>query len=298
MIKCPKCGKENRDNSRFCSKCGTSLAAPSFLDYYTLLDIAPDAPPDKVKQALHDAAAGPSPLTPEQLAEAIDTLTDPRRRAEYDERRKLQLAEQQWKKADLASNDYYKRLGVSRFARRREIQVAFASLSSLVKTNRISRGGLRRLEEAHACLADPARRRAYDQSLDAASSPDDVPVPHEFNYYDYLALDRNATETQIRKADEALRGPLTIKAKTGDKTAEETLRQLNQIIQTLTDGEKRKQYDADVTHDVFRFQTPGRPTPTLRAARFAVIESIIYGPDSDGLCAFGGLWPDDLSQQT
>ena len=147
-------------------------------------------------------------------------------------------------------------------------------------------------------LSNPARRRVYNQMLDAKLGPDALPVPHEFNYYDYLELDRSASEIQIRKADEALRGPLTFKAKAGDPAAEETLRQLNQIIQVLTDATKRAEYDADLTHDVFRFQTPGRPTPTARAARFAVIESIVYSPESDGLSAFGGLWPDDAYQKT
>jgi DnaJ-class molecular chaperone len=312
MVKCLKCGKDNRDGARFCSRCATPLqgAAPSapaaapileVPDYYALLGLAPDAPPDQVQQALHDAArAEHAPISPEQLGDAITLLTDPAKRAEYDRKRLAWQGVQRLKKADLASNDLYRRLGVSRFARRREIQAAFACLAHLHTLGRVSRGGLRRLEEAHAQLANPNRRRQYDLMLDSAQGPDQVTIPHEINYYDYLGLDRGAKETQIREADAALRGPLTLKAKGGDQSAEETLKQLNLIIQTLTDENKRKEYDADPAHDVFRFQTSGRPEPSgataiaARAARFAAIESIVYGPGSDGLEAYGGLWPDDV----
>ncbi len=293
MINCPTCATENDDSARFCAKCGARLAA--FVDFYALLNLAPDAPQDKIEAALREAArVEPSPLTPKQLDEAIDILREPGKRAKYDRERIIQLAQQQSKKAKLASENFYQRLGVSRYARRRDIQTAFDLLQSLASQGKISPGGLRRLEQAHRALTDPARRRAYDQRLNAAVNADAVPVPHEFNFYDYLGLDRNATEPQIRKADEALRGPLTLKAKTGDQSAEVTLRQLNQIIQTLTDAEKRKEYDTDSAHDVFRFQTPGRLAPTTRAARFAVIENIVYGSEADGLCAFGGLWQTDL----
>lgn len=295
MLKCPSCGKENRETSRFCAKCGASLSP--FLDYYAALQIAPDAPLDVVKQALAQAArTEPPPLRPEQLDQAIDTLTDPRRRADYDQRRLSHLAAQQLKKANPASNNFYERLGVSRFARRRVIQQAFDFLAHLARQGKINANVFHRLDEACAWLTDPERRRAYNQSLDATASPDNVPVPHEFNYYDYLGLDRSASEVQIRKADEALRGPLVLKAKTGDQSAEEVLRQLNQIIQTLTDDTKRKEYDADPAHDVFRFQMIGRIVPTARAARFALIESIVYGKDGDAMSAFGGLLPDDARQ--
>ncbi len=312
MIRCPRCGKDNRDSAQFCSRCAAPLqrAAPSapvaapileVPDYYALLGLAPDASPDQVQQALHDAArAEHAPITPEQLDDTIAALTDPVKRAEYDQKRLAWLGVQQLKKADLASNDLYRRLGVPRFARQREIQAAFACLAHLGKLGRVSRGGLRRLEEAHARLADPGRRRQYNQALDSAQGPDQAQIPHEINYYDYLGLDRGAKETQIREADAALRGPLVLKAKAGDMAAEETLKQLNLIIQTLTDNNKRKEYDADPAHDVFRFQTPGRPEPSgataiaARAARFAAIESIVYSAESDGLEAFGGLWPSDL----
>lgn len=293
MIKCPNCEIENRDTSKFCAKCGTRLTA--FLDFYPLLNLAPDAPQDKVEAALREAArAGSPPLTPKQLEEAIDILRDPGKRAKYDRERVAQLAQQQLKKAKLASENFYQRLGVSRYARRRDIQSAFDLLKSLASQGKIKPGGLRRLEQAHAQLTNPALRRAYDQTLNAAVNADAVPVPHEFNYYDYLGLDHDASEVQIRKADESLRGPLTLKAKTGDQSAEATLRQLNQIIQTLTDTGKRKEYDTDSAHDVFRFQTPGRLAPTTRAARFAVIENIVYGSEADGLCSLGGLWHTDL----
>jgi curved DNA-binding protein CbpA len=292
MVKCPSCGSDNRESAKFCAKCRALLVA--FVDFYALLNLDPAAAPDQVHDMLNQAArAQPPLLPPDQLGAALDALSDPQRRAEYDRQRLIHLAEQRFKRADLGSNDYYQRLGVSRFARRKEIQAAFEQIKSLVAAGRIKRGGLIRMEEAYACVSDPARRRAYDQTLDAAAGPDDVPVPYEFNYYDYLGLERTATEIQIRKADEAVRGPLTLKAKLGDETAEATLRQLNQIIQTLTDANKRAAYDADALHDVFRFQTPGRLSPTTRAARFAVIESIVYGAAADGLAAFGGPWPDE-----
>lgn len=294
MIACPECGNENRDAARFCSRCSAPLI--EFIDYYRRLNLAPDAPDDEVRQALRAALDSPHPpMTEDQMNDAVDTLTDPQGRAQYNRRRIFHLANRQWKKADLDSANYYRRLGISRFARRQEIQTAFDRLASLQQMGKVSPVDLQRLEEARSTLMDPGRRRAYNQQLDAAYGPDNVSVPHEINYYDYLGLDRTASEYQIRKADTAQRKVLTRRAKMGDEAAEETLRQLNLIIQTLTDEEKRAEYDADLTHDVFRFQTPGRPSPRSRNRRFAVIERIVYGSESNKLICFGGPWPDDLT---
>lgn len=42
FLRCPRCGAENREESRFCAQCGTPLTAANLRHYPSALDITPD----------------------------------------------------------------------------------------------------------------------------------------------------------------------------------------------------------------------------------------------------------------
>ena len=63
------------------------------------------------------------------------------------------------------------------------------------------------------------------------------------NYYDVLGVRKNATEKEIRQAYRTLARQYHPDVNSGDKTAEEKFKQINEAHSVLSDSEKRRKYD-------------------------------------------------------
>lgn len=63
------------------------------------------------------------------------------------------------------------------------------------------------------------------------------------DFYDILWVDRNASETEIKKAYRKLAMKWHPDKHKGDKKAEEKFKEINAAYQTLSDTKKKKQYD-------------------------------------------------------
>jgi curved DNA-binding protein len=66
----------------------------------------------------------------------------------------------------------------------------------------------------------------------------------ETDYYKILGVDRNASESQIKKAYRKLAMKYHPDRTKGDKSAEETFKKISEAYAVLSDKEKRKEYDA------------------------------------------------------
>ena len=64
------------------------------------------------------------------------------------------------------------------------------------------------------------------------------------DYYKILGIDRNASESQIKKAYRKLAMKYHPDRTKGDKSAEETFKKISEAYAVLSDKEKRKEYDA------------------------------------------------------
>jgi curved DNA-binding protein len=65
----------------------------------------------------------------------------------------------------------------------------------------------------------------------------------ETDYYDILGVDRNASESEIKKAYRKLAMKYHPDRTKGDKSAEEMFKKISEAYAVLSDKEKRKQYD-------------------------------------------------------
>ena len=63
------------------------------------------------------------------------------------------------------------------------------------------------------------------------------------NYYDVLGVRKNATEKEIRQAYRRLVRQYHLDVNSGDKTAEERFKQINEAYSVLSDSGKRRKYD-------------------------------------------------------
>lgn len=63
------------------------------------------------------------------------------------------------------------------------------------------------------------------------------------DYYASLGISKNATEAEIKKAYKKQAMQYHPDRNTGDKKAEAKFKEINEAYQTLSDKEKRKNYD-------------------------------------------------------
>jgi curved DNA-binding protein len=79
------------------------------------------------------------------------------------------------------------------------------------------------------------------------------------DYYEILGVDRNASESDIKKAYRRLARQYHPDVNQGDKAAEARFKEINEANEVLSDAEKRKKYDA-LGQDYQRWQqTGGQP---------------------------------------
>ena len=92
------------------------------------------------------------------------------------------------------------------------------------------------------------------------------------DYYEILGVDRNASEQDIKKAYRRLARKYHPDLNKDDpKTAEEKFKEVNEAYQTLSDADKRAQYD-QLGHDAYQQASQGGG-----------------GPGAGGFGGFGGF---------
>ena len=111
--------------------------------------------------------------------------------------------------------NYYRVLGVSREASQEEIRSAYRRLAKDRHPDRMggSTEEFSLLQEAHAVLSDPNRRRAHDESLDLAHAADQLAGLDFGSLEDELAARRQERESSGPPLGERLRGRFRRKEK-------------------------------------------------------------------------------------
>src|ERR687889_992625 len=101
--------------------------------------------------------------------------------------------------------NYYEVLGVSRNASRSEIKNAYRRLAKDRHPDRPggSETEFSRLQEAHAVLSDPNRRRRHDEALDLAHAADQLAALN----LDFDSLDDEVSQKRRERESQSESGP-------------------------------------------------------------------------------------------
>jgi len=115
--------------------------------------------------------------------------------------------------------NYYEVLGVSREASQEEIRNAYRRLAKERHPDHPSGSAedFSLLQEAHAVLSDPNRRRTHDEALDLAHAADQLAGLDFGSLEDELAARRQQRESSGTPLGERLRGRFRRKEKTGGR---------------------------------------------------------------------------------
>ena len=79
------------------------------------------------------------------------------------------------------------------------------------------------------------------------------------DYYKVLGIDKNATDSDIKKAYRKLARKYHPDVNPNDKEAERKFKEINEANEVLSHVENRKKYDKGPDDDVFNFDADGRP---------------------------------------
>jgi molecular chaperone DnaJ len=122
--------------------------------------------------------------------------------------------------------NYYQVLGVSREASQDEIRAAYRRLAKERHPDRMggSTEEFSLLQEAHAVLTDPNRRRAHDEALDLAHAADQLSGLDFGSLEDELAARRQERESSGPPLGERLRGRFSRKEKPPGRNREDVRR--------------------------------------------------------------------------
>jgi len=101
--------------------------------------------------------------------------------------------------------DYYRVLGVPRNASQSEIRNAYRTLAKQRHPDHAggSEAEFARLQEAHAVLSDPSRRRQHDEALDLAHAADQLAALN----LDFDSLDDEVSQKRRERESESESGP-------------------------------------------------------------------------------------------
>ncbi len=126
----------------------------------------------------------------------------------------------------MAEQNYYQVLGVSREASQDEIRGAYRRLAKERHPDHPSGSAeeFSLLQEAHAVLSDPNRRRKHDEVLDLAHAADQLSGLDFGSLEDELAARRQERESSGPPLGERLRGRFARKEKTRDDRGREDVR--------------------------------------------------------------------------
>jgi molecular chaperone DnaJ len=122
--------------------------------------------------------------------------------------------------------NYYKVLGVSREASQEEIRAAYRRLAKERHPDHPSGSAdeFSLLQEAHAVLSDPNRRRTHDEALDLAHAADQLAGLDFGSLEDELAARRQEHESSGPPLGERLRGRFSRKEKPSGRRDREDVR--------------------------------------------------------------------------
>jgi len=103
------------------------------------------------------------------------------------------------------------------------------------------------------------------------------------NYYQVLGVDREASQEDIKKAFRRLSKKYHPDMNPDDNESEERFKEINEAYSTLSDPNKRRNYDNPLGDDPFENLTRsffgGRDNPFIRVRRTANINRPMKGPD-------------------
>ena len=150
--------------------------------------------------------------------------------------------------------DYYDDLLVDRNATQKDIRTNYRLMMGMCHPDKhggnpqaeaMAEAMAKRLNEAHTTLSDPEKRAEYDRLIGVGSSGDEGQSVRD--YYDDLLVDRNATQKDIRTNYRLMMGMCHPDKHGGnpqaEAMAEAMAKRLNEAHTTLSDPEKRAEYD-------------------------------------------------------